>query len=149
MALSKRGQAHKVDEKWMSRCNQDGVSPVHNKSRINLWTMSAGQLKRLEEKVDERHGWALAESQEEVREATRQLEEERYEHVLEKEGLRMQLRTHKQKEKLGRTEAVDKHNKLQLLVTVAEQSTKETERQLRSEVHVTNMAERRLVTLRE
>jgi hypothetical protein len=121
VALSKRGQAHKVDEKWMSRCNQEGVSPVHNKSRINLRTMSAGQLQRLEEKVDERHGWALAERQEELREATRLLEEERYEHVLvlEKEGLRMQLRTQKQKEKLGRTEAGDKHNKLQLRVTAA------------------------------
>jgi hypothetical protein len=55
VALSKRGQAHKVDEKWMSRCNQDGVSPVQNKARINLRTMSAGQLHRLEEKMDERH----------------------------------------------------------------------------------------------
>ena len=24
--MSKRGQAHKVDEKFMSRCNQDGES---------------------------------------------------------------------------------------------------------------------------
>ncbi len=69
MALSKRGQAHKVDKKWMSRCKQDGVSPVQNKARINLRTMSAGPLHRLEEKMDERNGWALAQTQEELREA--------------------------------------------------------------------------------
>jgi hypothetical protein len=111
--------------------------------------MSAGQLHRLEEKIDERHGWALAQTHEDLREATSLLEDERYEHGLEKEGLLMRLRTQKQKEKLTRTEAVEERDKLELLVRAAEQSTKETGRQLRCELNGTNMAERRLTTLRE
>jgi hypothetical protein len=59
VVMSNRGQAHKVDEKWMSLCKQDGVSPAHNKARVNLRTMSAGRLRRLEKKVEERQGWEL------------------------------------------------------------------------------------------
>ncbi len=83
-----------------------------------------------------------------MHELEKTLEDERYDHLLEKEGLRMKLKTQKQKEKSAITEAGGKHDKLQLLVTAAEQSTKETERQLRSEVNQVHMAERRLITLR-
>ena len=71
----------------MSRCNQDGVSPVHNKSRINLRTMSAGHLHRLEEKAEKWHGWALTRSREEVRELEQKVDDLDYEHLLEKEAI--------------------------------------------------------------
>jgi hypothetical protein len=90
--------------------------------------------------------------QEELCEVTSQLEDERYDHVFEKEGLLMRLKTQKQKDKTAITEAGAKQDKLQLvLVTAAEQSAKETEleRRVRSEVNEANMAERRLGTLRE
>ena len=61
----------------------------------------------------------------------------------------MRLKTQKQKEKTALNEAGAKQDKLQLLVTAADQSTKERERRLRIEVNQASMAERRLVTLRE
>ena len=70
---------------------------MQNARRVNLRTMSARQLDRLESKVDERHGWALARSHEEVRALEDKLGEHNYDHMLEKEAL--VLRTKQQKKR--------------------------------------------------
>ncbi len=80
----------------MSLCKQDGVSPAENKARVNLRTMSAGQLHRLEEKVEERHSWALTRSREEMRELAEKIDDLDYEHLLEKEAIRLRAKTQKQ-----------------------------------------------------
>jgi hypothetical protein len=80
--MSKKGQDHKVDEKWMTPCKQDGVSPVLNAARLNLRRMSARQRERLEITVEEPHDWALSQSHEKVRELQQELKEEMYEHLL-------------------------------------------------------------------
>jgi hypothetical protein len=72
--MSKRGQANKVDEKWMSPCNKEGLSPFQNSARLNMKTISARQRERLEKKADESHGWELAGKHEEVRQLTAKLE---------------------------------------------------------------------------
>jgi hypothetical protein len=131
--MSNRGQAHKVDEKWMSLCKQDGVSPAHNKSRVNLRTMSAGQLRRLEEKVEDRQGWELTRSREEVRELTQKIDDLDFEHFLEKEALQLRAKTQKQQAKDSLTDAEEKQDRLNALVMAAEESTKALERKLRLE----------------
>ncbi len=85
--LSKRGEPNKVDEAFISPVNEFGLSPLTNARRVNLRTMSARQLDRLETKVDERHGWALARSDEEARALEDKLDEHNYDHLLEKEAL--------------------------------------------------------------
>ena len=147
--LSKKGEPNKVDEAFLSRLSEFGISPLMNERRVNLRTMSSSAKERLENKVEERHGWALTKKQEQLREVKSQLEDERYEHGLEKEGLLMRLKSQKQKEKTARNEAGAKQDKLQLLVQAADLSTKEKERRLRIEVNEASMAERRLVPLRE
>jgi hypothetical protein len=86
--LSKRGEPNKVDEAFISPVNEFELSSLTNSRRVNLRTMSARQLQRLETKVDERHGWALARSQEEVRALKDTLDEHNYnyDHLLEKEA---------------------------------------------------------------
>jgi hypothetical protein len=113
--MSKRGQAHKVDEKFMSRCNQDGVSPVQNMARLNLRTMSARQLDRLQTKVEKRHGWALTRSREEVRELEQNKEDQDYEHLLEKEAIILRAKTQKQQAKDALTDAEEKQDRLNAL----------------------------------
>jgi hypothetical protein len=132
--MSKRGQAHKVEEKWMSLCKQDGVSPAQNKARVNLRTISAGQLQRLEEKVEERHGWALTRSREEVRELEDKIDDLDYEHLLEKEAIILRAKTQKQQAKDSLTQAEEKQDRLSVLVLAAEDSTKALERKLRLEM---------------
>ncbi len=110
--LSKRDEPNKVDEAFLSRVSEFGISPLMNERRVNLRTMSARAKERLEMKVEERHGWALAKNQEDLRDVTIQLEDKRYEHVLEKEGLLMRLKTQKQKEKTAINVAGAKQDKL-------------------------------------
>jgi hypothetical protein len=131
--MSKRGQAHKVDEKWISLCKRDGVSLAHNKARVNLRTMSAGQLRRLEEKVEERQGWALTRSREEVRELAQKIDDLDYEHLLVKEAIRLRTKTQKQQAKDSLTNAEEKQDRLNALVMAAEESTNALERRLRLE----------------
>ena len=97
MTMSKRGHAHIVEEKWMTKCNQEGMSPVLSEGRLNLRTMSARTKHRLEKRVDEMHGWALEKSNDKVVELETQLEEETYRHLLEKEAYHMRVKNHKKK----------------------------------------------------
>jgi hypothetical protein len=84
--INKRGELNKVDKAFISPVNEFGLSPLTNARRVNLCTMSVRQLQRLETKVDERHGWALARSHEEVLalELEDKLEDQKYEHLLAK-----------------------------------------------------------------
>ncbi len=95
--LSKRGEPNKVDEAFISPVNEFGLSPLTNSRRVNLRTMSARQLQRLETKVDERHGWALARSQEEVETLKDTLAEHNYDHLLEKEALVLRAKQQKKR----------------------------------------------------
>jgi hypothetical protein len=115
----------------MSRCNQNGVSPAHNKSRMNLRTMSAGLLNRLETKVEERNDWALTRSREEVLELKEKLEDQDYEHLLEKEAVMLRAKKQKQRAKDLLTDAEEKQDRLNALVLAAEESGKAMERKLR------------------
>ncbi len=148
MVLSKKGKAHKVDEKWMSRSNQEGVSPVYNKSRVNLRTMSAVQLNRLETKVEERNGWALTRSREEVLELKAKLEDTDYEHLLEKEaimlqkkGVTLRAKNQRMKDKESLKVAEERQDRLQEQVAAAEMSSVNMGRKLRvqtAEAHLVN-----------
>jgi hypothetical protein len=91
--MSKRGHPHKVEEKFLTRCNQDGLTLVHCVGRLNLRTMSAGTKERLEMRVEERHGWALTTSRQEVEHLKEQLLEEEHGHMLDKEAAVMRART--------------------------------------------------------
>ena len=127
MMTSKRGQATKVDEKWMSPCNQEGLSPFQNSARLNLKTLSVRQRERLEKKVDESHGWELAGKHEEVRQLTAKLEEEEYEHLLQKEAQLLRVKNQRKKDKEAVQVAVGNGERLNNLVLVAELTQKRLE----------------------
>jgi len=133
VTMSKRGQAHKVEEKYIARCNQDGMTPVQSEHRVNLRTMSARSKERLEMRVEERHGWALRTSREEVEVLKEQLLDQEYGHLLETEAAVMRMRGQVQKHKDALTQAGNKRDNLELLLVAAEQSRKEVERRLRNE----------------
>jgi hypothetical protein len=58
-----------------------------NERRVNLRTVALSTRARLETKVEERYGWALSKSHEEVRELKTKLDDEQYAHQLAKEAL--------------------------------------------------------------
>ena len=136
-----------MDEAFISPVNEFGLSPLTNERRVNLRTMSARQLQRLETKVDERHGWALARSEEEVRELKDTLDEHNYEHLLEKEALVLRAKQQKKKEKESLTEAEVKHQRLTALLTVAEQDKNLLGRQIRGATIRGEKAEERIDAL--
>ncbi len=78
--LTKRGEPQKVDEAFISHVNEFGISPFTSERRLNLRTISARTKDRLERKVDEQHGWSLLQSQEEVHDLSKKLEDERYDY---------------------------------------------------------------------
>jgi hypothetical protein len=96
-----------------------------------LRTMSARQLQRLETKVDERHGWALARSHEEVLALEDKLEDEQYDHLLVKQALVLRAKEQKKKDKESLTGVEVKHDRLNVLLTAAVQESKLLERQMR------------------
>jgi hypothetical protein len=56
-----KGKPSLVEERFMQKCRAFEISPFSNEDRLNLRTVSEYTRKRLEKKVDERHGWALKE----------------------------------------------------------------------------------------
>jgi hypothetical protein len=50
-----------VAERFMKKCRTFEVSPFSNEDRLDLRTVSEYTRKRLDRKVDERHGWTLKE----------------------------------------------------------------------------------------
>ena len=62
--VARRGEPNKVDEAFISPCNEFGISPLMNERRMNLRTVSASTRARLETQVDERHSRALTQSHE-------------------------------------------------------------------------------------
>ena len=56
-----KGKPSLVEERFMQKCRTFEISPFSNEDRLNLRTVSEYTRKRLEKKVDERHGWALKE----------------------------------------------------------------------------------------
>jgi chromosome segregation ATPase len=54
-----KGKTSLVAKRFMQKCRTFDVSPFSNEDRLNLRTISEYTRKRLERKVDERHGWAL------------------------------------------------------------------------------------------
>ena len=54
-----KGKPSLVAERFMKKCRTFEVSPFSNEDRLNLRTVSEYTRKRLERKVDERHGWTL------------------------------------------------------------------------------------------
>ena len=97
--LSRRGEPNKVDEAFISPCNEFGVSPLMNERRVNLRTVTASTRARLETTVEERHGWALTQSHEKVQELRQELDDEKYAHLLRQEALSLRLSEQKQKGK--------------------------------------------------
>jgi hypothetical protein len=120
-----------------------------NERRMNLRTVSASTRARLETQVDERHGRALTQSHEEVRELQKNLEEERYAHLLAKEAVVLRGKNQKRKDKEALTQAQDKQHKLHDLVAVAELSRKDLERRLRVESTEAGKAVQRCENLEE
>jgi hypothetical protein len=72
-----------------------------NERRMNLRTVSVSTRARLETQVDERHGRALTQSHEEVRELQKKLEEEQYAHLLAKEAVVLRAKNQKRKDKVS------------------------------------------------
>jgi hypothetical protein len=126
--LNKRGEPDKVDEAFISPVNEFGLSPLTNARRVNLRTMSARQLQRLETKVD---GWALAHSHEELLALEEKVEDLKYEHLLAKEAVVLRAKEQKKKDKESLTGAELKHDRLNVLLTAAVQESKLLERQIR------------------
>jgi hypothetical protein len=131
--MSKRGHAHKVEEKWMTKCNQEGMSPVVCEARLNLRTISARTKNRLELRADEMHAWALKRSHDKVVELETQLQEETYQHLMEKEACVMRANKQKRKDKDYLAQAEERHTKLEGLFVAAEVASKQLERKLRVE----------------
>jgi hypothetical protein len=123
--MSKRGHAHKVEEKWMTKCNQEkkGVFGI----------MSARTKNRLELRADEMHAWALKRSNDKVVELETQLQEESYQHLIEKEACVMRTNKQKRKDKEYLAQAEERHTRLQGLFVAAEVASKQLERKLRVE----------------
>jgi hypothetical protein len=82
--------------------------------------ISARQREQLERTTDDRHGLALTGSQEEVRQLTVKLEEEEYQHLLEKEALILRGNHQKIKDKEAVKQAEEKGERLNALVQAAE-----------------------------
>ena len=131
----------------MTPCKQDGVSPLINSSRLNLRTMSTRQRERLEITVEERHGWALNQSQAKVQDLQQELEEEQYKHLLSQEALSLRMKKQKQKDKDSLMKGEGMRRSLQDLVVAAELSCKDAERQLRVETSEVDKTFRRCEAL--
>jgi hypothetical protein len=131
--MSKRGHAHKVEEKWTTKCNQEGMSPVLSEVRFNLRTMSARIKNKLEMRADEMHAWALKRSNDKVVGLETQLQEETYQHLVEKEACVMRANKQKRKDKEYLAQAEERHTRLQGLFVAAEVASKQLERKLRVE----------------
>ena len=56
-----KGKPSLVEERFMQKCRTFEISTFSNEDRLNLRTVSEYTRKRLEKKVDERHGWVLKE----------------------------------------------------------------------------------------
>ncbi len=131
--MAKRGQPNKVGGTFMSRCNAFGISPFENEKHLNLRTVTSGTRERLQKKADERHGWALQESREQVDKLTRQIGDKKYTAMLEKKAVVMRAQRQRNKDRDSLKQGESRQNKLQELVTAAERATKELERRLRIE----------------
>jgi hypothetical protein len=131
--MTKRGQPNKVDGAFMSRCNAFGISPFENETRMNLRTVTGGTRERLQKKADERHEWVLKSSREQVGKLTRQIEDERYTTMLEKEAIVMRAQRQRHKDRDALQDSECRQKKLQYLVTAAECANKELDRQVRLE----------------
>jgi hypothetical protein len=138
-----------VDEAFISPVNEFGLSPLTNARRVNLRTMSARQLQRLEAKTDERHGWALARSNEEVLALEDKLEDEKNDHLLAKQAFVLRAKEQKAKDKALLTGAEVKHARLNVLLTAALQESKVFERQIRVANVQGDKAEERIEALDE
>jgi hypothetical protein len=111
-----------------------------NSFRLNVRTMSERQRERLERMVDERHGFALMGSREEVRQLRVNLEEEEYQHLLEKEALILRSKHQKSKDKEAVKQAEEKGERLNALVEAAEGSQRLLERRLQAQRKETETA---------
>jgi hypothetical protein len=101
---------------------------------LTLRTMTVRVREWIERRVDERHGWALKESHEEVNALKTQLEEEQYNFLLEKERLAIRSKKQRCKDKEALEQLEGRHGRLvHDLVVAAELSDKSLERQLRVE----------------
>ncbi len=116
----------------MTRCNQDGMSPVQRAGRMNLRTISASTKERLEKRVEEHHDWELSRSRGEAKNLKEHLEAEQYGHMLDREAVVMRAKTQRKKDKEPLTQVVTTNEKLNVLFVAALQSTsnKEVERRL-------------------
>jgi hypothetical protein len=117
----------------MTKCNQEGISPVLSEARLNLRTMSARTKNRLELRADEMRAWALKRSNDKVVELETQLQEESYQHLMEKEACVMRANKQKRKDKEYLAQAEERHTILQGLFVAAEVASKQLERKLRVE----------------
>jgi hypothetical protein len=90
--------------------------------------------------VDERHGMALMGSREEVRQLRVNLEEEEYQHLLEKEALILRAKHQKRKDKEAITQVEEKGERLNALVQAAEGSQRLLERRLMTQRKETETA---------
>jgi hypothetical protein len=143
VTLSKRGQATKVDEKWMTPCNQEGMSPYQNSARLNMRTISTRQREHLQKKADERHGFELADKDAKMRELTDQLEVEENEHLLQKQAQLLRGENQRKKDKEALQEAECNGERLHNLILVAELTQKRLERQLNQQTKEGEAAEGR------
>jgi chromosome segregation ATPase len=103
-------------------------------------TISARQRDRLQRTVDERHGLALMGSREEVRQLRVNLEEEEYQHLLEKEALILRGKHQKSKDKEAVKQAEEKGARLNALVQAAEGCQRLLERRLMAQRKETKTA---------
>jgi hypothetical protein len=129
----KRGHPNKVDEAFMSRCNSFGMSPFGNEQRVNLRTVSARTRERLAKKVEEKHGFALQRSEEEVEKLMTQVEEVQYGAMLDKEAVVMRAQKQRKKDKDLLLKADEERKKISGLLALAEVANKDLDRHLRVE----------------
>ena len=147
--LSKRGDPSKVDEAFMSRCNSFGMSPFGNEQRLNLRTVSARTRERLAKKVEEKHGFALQRSEEEVEKMKKQIEVVQYGAMLDKEAVIMRAQKQKKKDKELFQKADAERQRLSGLVALAEVAKKQLERQLRVEKSEVNKGNEKIRNVKD
>ncbi len=117
----------------MSRCTRFGMSPFGHEQRVNLRIVSARTRERLSKKVEEKHGFALQRSEEEVEKLKTQIEEVQYGAMLDKEAVIMRAQKQRKKDKELLQKADGERLRLSGLVALAEVANKDLERQLRVE----------------
>jgi hypothetical protein len=125
-----KGKPSLVAGRFMQKCRTFEISPFSNEDRLNLRTVSEYTRKRLERKVDERHGWALKDKQTELETTVVDHLNQKAKWFEEKNAARTRAKNEREKHKANMEKAGAAANKLEGRVMDIQTENRALSRQL-------------------